>query len=398
MILKKMSSSSRGLAVVLLLISTLCFSMDTLRAQEPSEGAGIEEVPARGVPYVAKEFFVPVPNSFPHGLDVVELYANFPGKHPLAVLTHGTSDKVEDRQRVTPWAQFGQALWFARRGYVVLVVTRKGYGRSGGQRDDTVGGCRNQGSFRESGEASANDLRAIIQWAANQPEMDADTVVSAGVSTGGFAQVALSANPPRGLKAAISFAGGRGGDGKEHNCNLDNLVNAFRDFGKNASKHGSLPMLWIYSENDHWFTPAMAARFEEAYQKAGGSDQFVLTPPDGQDGHHFYYHIDAWSKMVSAFLQTHDLLPLHEEVLPPPTAPDDPAPSLLHDRGANAWKHYLAAAPYKAFAVSDKGNWGLSSAAFDQSIADEVAIDRCKKAVQESGNKCRIVAQTPGTK
>ncbi len=50
-----------------------------------------------------------------------------------------------------------QAIWFARRGYVVLVVVRKGYGRSSGDQDGKHGVCQRMGggSFVEAGEASA---------------------------------------------------------------------------------------------------------------------------------------------------------------------------------------------------------------------------------------------------
>ncbi len=157
------------------------------------------------------------------GIDVLQVEVERPGKHPLAILTHGTAAEAKDRATVTPWGFLPQAIWFARRGYVVLVVVRKGYGRSFGDQDGKFGGCRNngQGSFVEAGEDSADDLRAAAKYAQEKlPEVDAGTIVSAGVSTGGFAQVALSADPPAGLKAAISFAGGRGGDGKEHNCDF----------------------------------------------------------------------------------------------------------------------------------------------------------------------------------
>ena len=159
-------------------------------------------------------------------------------------------------------------MWFARRGYVAIVVARRGYGRSGGKRDGNSGGCSSRGgSFKDAGDESADDLRAVIKFGQGLPEVDPNTVVSIGISTGGFAQVALSANPPPGLKAAINFAGGRGGDGHEHNCDLGGLVGAYGDFGKSAHKHGDLPMLWIYSENDHWFTPAMAQQFEAGLQQ-----------------------------------------------------------------------------------------------------------------------------------
>jgi hypothetical protein len=108
--------------------------------------------------YDEKEMWAPSPGAFPHGLDVLEVRADRPGRHPLVVLTHGTSNKEDERMHVTPWSQLGQAMWFARRGYVAIVVVRKGYGRSGGERDSNKGGCRaRSGSF----EGRARQARKI---------------------------------------------------------------------------------------------------------------------------------------------------------------------------------------------------------------------------------------------
>jgi dienelactone hydrolase len=359
-------------------------------AQEPET-----EKPPR---YIERERMVAVPQAGPRGLDVLEVYVDAPGRHPLAVLTHGSAVDHAEHAHVTPWAQLNQALWFARRGYVVLVVVRKGYGRSGGMEDGHFGGCGSHGSFEESGEASADDLRQIIYSAAKLPEVDAATVLSVGVSTGGFAQVALSADPPKGLKAAISFAGGRGSDGKEHNCDLGALVGAFHGFGKGAAKHGAVPMLWVYSENDHFFPPSMAVKFDEAYRKGGGADEFVMAPPYGDDGHHLYGHPDAWPVQVTSFLKVHGLLPLGDSVLQLPAVPDVPAPLELHGRGLEGWKRYLAAAPFKAFAATPEGFWGDSYGQFDQAIADHDAVEHCRKAAGAKGNECQVVARTPVAK
>lgn len=365
--------------------------------QEPVPGQDSQPT-VRTVHYVEKEMFVPVLNALPKGLDVLEVYIDTPGRHPLVVLTHGSAVKQEEHARVTPWAQLNQARWFARRGYVVLVVVRKGYGKSSGQEDGHFGGCHGAGTFAEAGEASAIDLRDVIHWGIKLPEVDPEMVLSAGVSTGGFAQVALSADPPKELKAAISFAGGRGSDGKGHDCDLGLLVSAFHSFGKSAAKHGSLPMLWVYSENDHFFPPEMATQFDAAYRKGGGADEFVMAPPDGDDGHHLYGHTEAWSATVTAFLKAHGMLPLGDTVLPPPPIPNIPAPADLKERGIEGWKRYLISAPYRAFAVSASGGWGYSAGAFNQQIADDEAAERCQKSADGDGGKCAVVATTPGVK
>jgi dienelactone hydrolase len=347
-------------------------------------------------PWVEKELYVPAPMAFPNGLDVLEVYCSLPGKHPLVVLTHGSSNDATERAHVTPWAQMRQAQWFARRGYFAIVVVRSGYGRSGGREDSASGGCHARiGSFVDAGEASVRDLRAVMDYARKLPEVDATTIVSAGVSTGGFAQVALSADPPPGLRAAISFAGGRGGDGHENNCDLPAAVDAFRVFGMDAHKHGDLPTLWIYAQNDHWFPPAMAQQFEAAYTKSGATVQFQMAPPDGDDGHHLYAHVAAWSDLVDAFLKDHNLLPLGDQVLPAPEPPDVPMPATLTDKDAETWKRFLLAAPFKTLIADENGALSIAAASFDQSIADDDAKAQCRKA---GGKQCTIVARTPGAK
>jgi dienelactone hydrolase len=353
----------------------------------PQAAVAEASTPAR---WSEREFMMPVRGAM-QGIDVLQVHVERPGKHPLAILTHGTAADRADRATVTPWLFLPQAIWFARRGYVVLVVVRKGYGRSSGDQDGKFGGCQTggRGSFVEAGEDSAEDLRAAAKYAEEKlPEVDAGTVVSAGVSTGGFAQVALTADPPSGLKAAISFAGGRGGDGKEHNCDLGGIVSAFQHFGKKSR----IPMLWIYSENDHWFPPAMAHKFDEAFRSGGGTDQFVMAPPYRDDGHGYYYDVAGWTPVVEEFLRGHDLLPL-TNLLPAPPVPDVAPPAGLTDRGQAAFRTFLIMGPSKAFATNGAEGWGMSFGQFDQGIADKKAVENCTRNVHGQG-RCSVVART----
>ena len=356
---------------------------------QAQEGAGGQaEFPAK-MRWIEREFMMPVSGA-PRGIDVLQVEVERPGKHPLAILTHGTSNEPMERATVTPWAFLPQAMWFARRGYVVLVVVRKGYGRSTGDQDGKYGGCQRAGggSFVESGEDSAVDLRAAAKYGSTLPEVDSGSIVSAGVSTGGFAQVALTANPPAGLKAAISFAGGRGGDGKEHNCDLDGIVSAFRKFGKKSR----VPMLWIYSENDHWFPPDVARKFDAAFREGGGTDQFVMVPPYRDDGHHYYYDVTGWTPIVEGFLSAQSLLPL-TELLPEPSVPEAIPPVGLTEKGLRAFHTFLMMGPCKAFATNGSGGWGMSMGQFDQELADKKALESCQKNTQGQG-RCAVVART----
>jgi len=367
-------------ARTLLAIAALLVFNNSTRAQETA-------IPA-GTGYIEREFRMPSPGANPEGLDVLEVYINTPGKHPLALLTHGTAPTPQERLQVTPWAQLPQALWFARRGYVAFVIIRRGYGTSGGQQDSTAGGCRG-GSFEDAGEAAADDLRNAVKYAEkNLPEADTSTLLSAGVSTGGFTQVAFAAPPPPGLKAAIDFAGGRGGNGKGELCDESGVVSAYKSFGK----HARLPMLWIYAENDKWFPPPFARKFQAAFEASGGVDEFVLAPADGDDGHHLYSHVAAWSSTVDTFLRAHQLLPV-DPPYPPPTPPKVDPPAGLHDRGIDAFKNFLILGPKKAFATNGTGVFGVAAGMFTQQLADQRALENCNRNVH-GGASCTVVARS----
>src|SRR5258708_4867058 len=162
----------------------------------------------RAQPFIEKEFRIPVPAAGSKGLQALMIRPNEPGPHPLAVVNHGSPRDVNDRPLMHPYSEWMQAMEFARRGWAAVVVMRRGYGQSGGEVAEGLGTC-NHPDYLRAGEASASDLRAAIEYLSQLPEIDPNRIISVGVSAGGFATVALTADPPRGLVAAISFAGGR---------------------------------------------------------------------------------------------------------------------------------------------------------------------------------------------
>jgi hypothetical protein len=115
-----------------------------------------------------------------------------------------------------------------------------------------------------------------------------------------------------------------------------------------------------------------------------------------------YAHVAAWSDTVNAFLKAQNLLPLGDTVLPAPEAPNVPMPAALAETAKEEWRRFLLDAPHKALAVNENGEAFLFAAGFDQSLADDGAMDRCRKA--PSGSKpggsthCTIVARTADAK
>ncbi len=340
---------------------------------------------AQSYRYIEREIAIPWIKADDQGLDALLVYAQPPEKHPLVVMTHGTAREREQRDNVTPWQLLPEATWFARRGWLVVVVVRRGYGRSGGKADYLGHHCP-QTDYQDSGEKSAEDLRRAVEYGQTLPEVDPTRVIAVGVSTGGFATVALTADPPPGLVAAINFAGGRGSQHDNDVCNPGDLIRAYKNFGKRSRT----PMLWIYAENDKYFWPELAARFDEAFRSAGGQDQFVMAQPFAQDGHGLFRQgMRIWSPIVDDFLKSRSLVPV-TELLPEPAPPNVPAPAGLSDRGEKAFRSYLALGPHKAFAVSER-SFGYATARMTTDDARRVALENCTKAAP-SGESCRIVS------
>jgi dienelactone hydrolase len=303
--------------------------------------------------------------------------------HPLAVLNHGSPRDASDRPAMSPYRMWAQAVAFARRGWVAVAFMRRGYGRSEGEWAESYGSCANP-DYATAGRAGAGDIAAVAKFMATQPYVSRDKWISVGVSAGGFATVALTADPPHGLAAAISFAPGRGSTSPDTVCGENQLVSAFAQYGKTSR----VPLLWVSAENDHFFGPPLISQLTGAFAKAGGNLTLVKTPPFGADGHQLFEvasGIPIWSPIVDRFLAANNLV-LRDRLIEVPT-PDVPPPSSLNARGREAFRAYLASGPNKVFAVAGDSHFGWATGRRTVDEAAEDALGFCTGVAA----KCTIV-------
>jgi dienelactone hydrolase len=330
---------------------------------------------------------IPTKGSGKKGLEAVMVRPNEPGPHPLAVISHGAPRDGSERPGMTPWQMIPQAREFARRGWTTVVVMRRGYGDSGGGFDEDARACTSRVDYYDSGKESAKDIREAIEYLSKLPEVDPARIISVGVSAGGFATVALTADPPPGLVAGISFAGGRGSHRPDEVCNPDVLITAFRYYGEKSR----VPMLWVYAENDHFFGPQIAQAFYQAFTKAGGEATFVRAAPFRRDGHGLFSlgGIQIWPQMVDEFLRAQKLT-LRTTLLALPEPPDVPPPSELNSSAAGEFRTFLTLPPYKAFAASSGGHIGYAFGRRSEKEAEKLAQEHCQDAADKN-DKCRLI-------
>jgi hypothetical protein len=236
-----------------------------------------------------------------------------------------------------------------------------------------------------SARESAKDLRAAISYLSTLAEVNAQRMIAVGQSGGGLAVIALTADPPPGLVAGISFAGGLGHVEPDTVCQSGSLLSTFWILGKQSR----IPMLWVYAKNDHIFNAELAQSLYQQFTEAGGKVTFIAAPPFGNEGHFLFERsgIPIWTAYVDDFLKAQGLL-LRSQVLPLPPVPHVRPPRGLTSSGRQAFQQYLVAPGEKAFAVDPDRSWGYD---FAQSTPDEAKNSALRHCQYRGNQSCRVV-------
>lgn len=308
------------------------------------------------------------------------------GRRPVALITHGQAAEADRREKVSARAHLRTAREFARRGWLAVVVIRRGFGRSGGKQPYALRGCRN-GEYAPVLDDQASDLEAALKAIARRPDADVSQVIALGISVGGATVLNLAARNPPGLRAVINVSGGirtapREG-GPPVTCKPDDLTPVFASFGERTR----VPSLWLYAENDSFFPADYVRQLHEAYVVKGGRGDFHMFEPIGEDGHMMFGNHDGmlrWIPALDRFLRankltTYDPAPIEEAMK-----------KLNLPTGARAVvTRYQGRPTEKALAASRSNN--RVSAQFDGGDLEQIESRALKTCEEQAKEPCRIV-------
>jgi dienelactone hydrolase len=298
---------------------------------------------------------------------------------PIALIAHGTpisQGRMSD-QHAQDYVR--QARDLARRGWLAVVVMRRGFGRSDGPLPVPLL-CKSN-SLLERFEGDADDLAASLNTVAQRPDADPTHVIAIGVSGGGAAVTALSARNPPGLVAVINVSGGL----RFEECpKEDALVAAFRAYGaKNR-----VASVWIYAKNDSFFGPELVERMRAAFLEGGGDARLVMLEPEGKEGHAVFGSStgrDKWLFEMDGLLRALKL----------PTWTGADVDALMQKLGVKGSfrgfvEHYIAAPSEKAM-VREKGGAYLSywMGTSTMARARQSALEYC----QRTKPACEIIME-----
>lgn len=210
------------------------------------------------------------------------------GPFPVAVVGHGRSS--EQRALLTRSRFEWLARFLVAKGFAVLVPTRAGYGESASLFDpEDAGPCANR-RHGALASAAADQLLAAQAYAARQPWADASRWIVVGQSVGGLTAMAVAARAPQGLKAAVNFAGGSGGDPVVRPGDPCS-GHALRQLWREQAASAPLPVLWIYWTHDRYWGDKLPRDWADAWREGGGRIEFHHLGPWGTaevDGHMGY--------------------------------------------------------------------------------------------------------------
>ncbi len=232
------------------------------------------------------------------------------GRLPIALITHGKNAKAAENQTLRADMMLPQARDFAARGWLAVVVLRRGYGQSDGlpgvSRGAAYMACENADLARGF-EVEADDLDGALKVVAARPDADGSRAIAIGQSLGGGVVLAFAARRPAGLLGVVNASGGAWRTNGEGNvCQHADLVAAMATLGARTR----IPTLWLYAENDSLFPPELVTRMRDAYAASGGRAELRMFPPVVHDGHRLFADFGGrvkWLRAVDSFLQTHGM-------------------------------------------------------------------------------------------
>jgi dienelactone hydrolase len=222
-------------------------------------------------------------------------------KFPLVVINHGTDEST--RLAVSMPVYYWLSRWFVERGYAVVLPQRRGHGATGGTLSEAIGTCSHPDHFK-SGNIAADDIAATINYMTAQRFIVPNETIVAGISTGGWASLAIASRNLPQVQAIVNFAGGRGGHAYGQSnaiCGEADLLSAVHKYGEKARE----PTIWFYAKNDSYFGPDLAQELGRSWADGGGLVEEHILPPYGADGHTIAddrQGWDIWGPSLDGFL------------------------------------------------------------------------------------------------
>jgi len=348
----------------------------------PAPGFAADENAYYGPRLVEEQVRIPSAGGYEIATTILRPDGN--GPYGVVVLNHGVSASARERARESSELLISAASVFARRGYVVVLPLRRGFGATGGAMAEDPGSCANP-DYVKAEQAAADDVMTAYSYARGLPYVDGSRMVLAGQSAGGMVSLfTAGTRSPQGLVAVLSFAGGRGGDPETSPgvpCAVEPIAKVLDTLGKQTR----VPVLFNYAENDLFFSPRVTRLWFDRFAAGGADAEYILQPSFGKDGHYMFSDVIGvryWLPTVERFFARHKLpferLDASDPVRQPLLALDR-LPNVKSDGCKGLYRAFLESPGPRAYAVSEDGRCGFAGGLRE---ARETAMKQCSNVAK----------------
>ena len=224
------------------------------------------------------------------------------GRFPTLVFNHGSTGYGTDSARVKQSVDApGVAAFFVQRGWAVVMPARRGRAGSDGLYDEGFSVIRALGyscisSLSLAGaDRALRDIDAAMKAILEMSFVDTERVAIGGVSRGGALSVAYAGTHPTQVKGVINFVGGWLG----RPCPTMSSVNQSL-FNRGATYPGE--SIWLYAENDPYYSLSHSRENFAAFTAAGGKGLFHELAVPAENGHWLTAFPSVWATTLEEYL------------------------------------------------------------------------------------------------
>ena len=225
---------------------------------------------------------------------------------PTLIFHHGSTGLGRDPTRFEFFQPFEPVVThFVRRGFVVILPSRRGRGGSEGLYDEGFRALREEGyacASRDTlpgAERALTDIDAITDAVLAMPFVDPTRLVIGGVSRGGILSVAHAGRHPDRYRGVLNFGGGWVGEPCEGATSVNQTV-----FAKGAGY--VTETLWLYTDKDPFYSLEHSKANFDAFRSAGGNASFHSDFTRAA-GHGLANDVRLWANTVDAYLNRRGL-------------------------------------------------------------------------------------------
>ncbi len=223
--------------------------------------------------------------------------------YPTLIFHHGSTGNGDDPSLFSQvYSSETLAKAFVDRGFMVLFPQRRGRGGSGGLYDEGFEADRSRYSCSRSLalaglERALEDADAIRAHVLTRADVNTARIVVGGISRGGILAVAHAARHPAPYRGVVNFVGGWIGE-------LCSDAVAVNKTTFTAAAAATLPTLWLYGENDPFYSVAHSRANFDAFRSAGGNGTFHVYRRSNPtfSGHFIINEPTLWDTDLRSFI------------------------------------------------------------------------------------------------